>query len=275
VRRARGVGVLAAASLLAFLAAPGCGGDEDGGTNWVLTWQDEFEGTVGQSPDPARWRFDIGTNWGNNQLEYDTDRPSNVSLDGVGNLAIIARQEEYLGQPYTSGRINTRALFSQESGRFEARIRLPIGQGIWPAFWLLGADFETVGWPACGEIDIMEYRGQEPGVVLGSVHGPGYSGGSAITRRFQLPGGRGFHEDFHVFAIEWDSDRIIWSVDDVPYHSVTPRDLPGGARWVFDHPFFIILNVAVGGNFVGPPNAATQFPQVMLVDWVRVYRAGP
>lgn len=262
-------------SVAVSLALLGCGGDDRDGSNWQLSWQDEFEGPVGQSPDTARWRFDIGTDWGNNQLEYDTSRPSNVSLDGNGNLAIIARREEYLGRSYTSGRINTRGLFAQESGRFEARIKLPVGQGIWPAFWLLGADFETVGWPACGEIDIMEYRGQEPRVVHGSVHGPGYSGGAAVSRRFDLPGNRGFHEDFHVFAVEWDAGRIIWYVDDTPYHSVMPRDLPGGSEWVFDHPFFIILNVAVGGNFIGPPNEATQFPQAMLVDWVRVYRAGP
>ncbi|MDH3215192.1 MAG: glycoside hydrolase family 16 protein [Candidatus Krumholzibacteria bacterium] len=243
--------------------------------DWQLVWQDEFEGPAGQSPDPARWRFDIGTDWGNAQLEYDTERPVNVSLDGAGHLAITAREESYQGQAYTSGRINTYQFFAQARGRFEARIRLPVGQGIWPAFWLLGADFDTVGWPECGEIDIMEYRGQEPRILHGSIHGPGYSGGSAVTGRFELPGSAGLDADFHVFAVEWYGDRITWILDDIRYLTITPSDLPPGARWVFDHPFFVILNVAVGGNFVGPPNASTSFPQTMLVDWVRVFRSGP
>ncbi len=252
------------------LSGTGCGDDPP---QMQLVWEDEFNGPAGQSPDPANWTFDIGTGWGNAQLEYDTADPSNVSLDGAGHLAITARREEFQGSAYTSGRINTNGLFAAERGRFEARIRLPVGQGIWPAFWLLGADFETVGWPACGEIDIMEYRGQQPRVVHGSVHGPGYSAGAAVTKRYDLPGNRGFHEDFHVFAVEWDRNRITWLVDGNRYHTVTPRDLPPGGRWVFDHPFFIILNVAVGGNFVGPPDASTVFPQTMLVDWVRVYQA--
>ena len=238
---------------------------------WQLVWEDEFDGPAGQLPDPTHWRFDIGTDWGNAQLEYDTDRPENVSLDGVGRLAITARREDYNGRAYTSGRINTLGFFAQARGRFEARIHLPVGQGIWPAFWLLGTNFTSVGWPECGEIDIMEYRGQQPNILHGSLHGPGYSGGSAVTGRFTVPGA-GLNADFHVFALEWDSERITWILDDTRYQTVTPRNLPQGARWVFDHPFFIILNVAVGGNFVGSPDASTTFPQTMLVDWVRVYR---
>jgi beta-glucanase (GH16 family) len=234
-----------------------------------VLWQDEFDGAAGQLPDPAKWQFDVGTDWGNAQLEYDTARAENVALDGNGHLAITAREEEYLGRSYTSGRINTAGRFQQEHGRFEARIRLPVGQGVWPAFWMLGGDFGTVGWPACGEIDILEYRGQEPSIVHGSLHGPGYSGGNAVTGRFDL--GQAFHDDFHVFAIEWDTNRITWIIDDVRYQTVTPDDLPSGSRWVFDHPFFLILNVAIGGHFVGPPNAETMFPQTMLVDYVRVY----
>ncbi|UCE04276.1 MAG: glycoside hydrolase family 16 protein [Candidatus Latescibacterota bacterium] len=241
---------------------------------WKLVWQDEFEGPAGQSPDSNRWRFDIGEDWGNAQLEYDTNHTENVSLDGDGHLAITARRESYRGRDYTSGRINTRGFFEQARGRFEARIRLPVGQGIWPAFWLLGGNFGEVGWPACGEIDIMEYRGQEPSIVHGSLHGPGYFGGSAVTGRFALPD-EGFNEDFHIFGVEWDADRITWTIDEVPYQFIAPRDLPRGGRWVFDHPFFIILNVAVGGHFVGPPDASTSFPQTMLVDWVRVYRGEP
>lgn len=237
---------------------------------WKLTWQDEFDGPEGQLPDAARWRFDVGTDWGNAQLEYDTARAQNAALDGAGNLAIVARKENYQGQQFTSARINTRALFEQARGRFEARIKLPVGQGVWPAFWLLGGNYATVPWPGCGEIDIMEYRGQEPRVVLGSAHGPGYSGGNALSTRYTLPGA-GFDEDFHVFKVEWTETRITWFVDDVPYRVITERDLPDGGTWVFDHPFFVVLNVAVGGNFVGPPDDSTVFPQTMLVDWVRVY----
>lgn len=255
--------------LLPFLLGFGRCGTEP--TELRVVWQDEFDGPAGQLPDPAKWRFDVGTGWGNAQLEYDTDRPENVSLDGNGHLAITAREEAYLGSAYTSGRINTSGLFEQARGRFEARIKLPVGQGIWPAFWLLGGDFESVGWPDCGEIDVMEYRGQEPRIVHGSIHGPGYSGGRAVTGHFDL--GHGFYGDFHVFAIEWDTNRITWIVDDTRYQTVTPSDLPAGARWVFDHPFFLILNVAVGGHFVGPPDATTTFPQTMLVDYVRVYGA--
>jgi beta-glucanase (GH16 family) len=264
-----------------FLSSTGslgrCGGSpaeppgEDAAT---LIWSDEFDGPAGQSPESSKWRFDIGTGsngWGNAQLEYDTDRPTNVSLDGMGHLAITARRESFGGSSYTSGRINTRDLFDAEQGRFEARIKLPIGQGIWPAFWMLGANFQTVGWPQCGEIDILEYRGQEPNVLHASLHGPGYSGGRAVTGSHVLPGA-GFDADFHVFAVEWRTDRITWLLDGEPYQTIGPDDLPSGAPWVFDHPFFIILNVAVGGHFVGPPDETTSFPQTMLVDWVRVSR---
>ena len=247
-----------------------CSCDEGTEPTWTLTWSDEFDGPAGQLPSAANWAFDIGTGWGNRQLEYDTDRPENVSLDGNGNLAITARRESYMGSAYTSGRIKTQGLFEQAYGRFEARIRLPTGQGIWPAFWMLGADFDTVGWPQCGEIDVMEYRGQEPSIVHGTVHGPGYSGGGGITARYLLSGGR-FDADFHVFAVEWTEAGIEWFVDGRLYHRVD-RGEPSG-EWVFDHPFFILLNVAVGGTFVGPPNESTTFPQAMLVDWVRVYRA--
>lgn len=241
---------------------------------WELAWQDEFDGPAGQRPDSSRWTYDIGTDWGNAQLEFDTARPENVSLDGAGRLAITARKESYQGQGYTSGRINTNGRFEQTGGRFEARIRVPTGQGLWPAFWLLGSNFATAGWPGCGEIDAMEYRGQEPDILHGSLHGPGYSGGSAVTRRYAVPGGR-LDTDFHIYAVEWTSNRITWSLDETVYFTVTPADLPNSARWVFDHPHFIILNLAVGGHFVGAPDADTVFPQNLLVDYVRVYRRSP
>jgi len=272
-RRAR-AGRLAAAGILCVALAAALAGctrpSSPEQIGWELVWADEFEGPAGEHPDSTRWRYDIGTDWGNAQLEYDTSRRENVSLDGAGHLAITARKESYQNREYTSARINTHGFFAQRNGRFEARLRLPDGQGIWPAFWLLGANFASVGWPACGEIDIMEFRGQEPHITHGSLHGPGYSGGGALTSRYVLPGGAGFHEDFHVFAVEWSDDRITWIVDDVRFLAVRASDLPGA--WVFDHPFFVILNVAVGGHFVGPPDAGTVFPQTMLVDWVRVYR---
>ena len=264
---------LVLAALLLTLTSCRNGATDPVPLEWTLAWQDEFEGPAGQSPDPSRWKFDIGTDWGNQQLEYDTARPQNASLDGTGNLAIIARKENFLEQEYTSARMTTSGRFEQARGRFEARIKLPVGQGIWPAFWLLGNDIGTVGWPACGEIDIMEYRGQEPNVILGTVHGPNYSGSNSVGTRYTLPGAN-FNDDFHVFAVEWSESRISWFVDDVQYQVVTPADLPPGGRWVFDHPFYVILNVAVGGNFVGPPDESTVFPQTMLVDWVRVYRTG-
>jgi beta-glucanase (GH16 family) len=255
--------------VLAVALSAGC---DDGATRWALVWQDEFEGPAGQPPDGRYWAFDVGTNWGNDQLEYDTDRPENVALDGQGHLAITARRESYEGQPYTSGRIHTQDRFEQQEGRFEARIRLPSGRGLWPAFWMLGSSFDVVGWPASGEIDVMEYRGQEPTRILGSLHGPGYSGGEAITGYFELGGGR-FDTEFHVFSVEWTDGDIVWYVDDRPYHRVRRRDVPG--PWVFDQPFFLLLNVAVGGTFVGPPDQTTPFPQTMLIDWVRVFRAEP
>ncbi len=257
--------------LLVLVTMTGCTENEEEPVEYELTWRDEFDGPAGRLPDPGKWRFDTGTDWGNTQLEYDTDRAENVYLDGEGNLAITARREEFAGQGFTSGRIKTKDLFEQTRGRFEARIKLPLGQGIWPAFWLLGANIDQVGWPACGEIDIMEYRGQEPRTLHGSLHGPGHFGGSAITGKHVLAQ-EGFNLGFHVFAVEWDESSITWLVDDHAYHTATPTDLPPGSTWVYDHPFFMILNVAVGGGWVGAPDQNTVFPQTMLVDYVRVYR---
>ena len=246
--------------------------DDHVATERQLLWSDEFEGPAGQLPDPTKWQFDLGTDWGNAQLEYTTDRPENVSLDGQGHLVITAREESYEGQPYTAARIKTKDLFEQTYGRFEARIKVPVGQGLWPAFWMLGEDIDEVGWPHCGEIDIMEYRGHEPSILHGTIHGPGYKGDESIGASYELADG-GFHEDFHVFAVEWTQERIVWSVDGEVYHEVTPADLPEGTDWVYDHPHFMLLNVAVGGRWVGSPDETTEFPQRMMVDWVRVYAA--
>ncbi len=240
--------------------------------NWQLVWSDEFEGPAGDAPDASKWKFDIGTGsngWGNQELEYYTDRTENVALDGEGNLKITARREAFSGSAFTSGRIKTQGLFEQTYGRFEARLKTPYGPGIWPAFWMLGADIETTGWPLCGEIDIMELRGQEPNIINGTVHGPGYSGGASITQTYGFTDQR-FDTDFHVFAVEWGENYIDFFVDETLYKHLTPDQLTG--EWVFDSPFFIILNLAVGGNYVGFPTSQTPFPQTMTVDYVRVYR---
>lgn len=244
--------------------------DPDRLEGWELTWSDEFEGEEGNLPDPDTWSFDVGGGgFGNNQLEYNTERTENASLDGDGNLAIVARREAFQGNQYTSARIKTAGTVEVEYGRIEARISLPEGQGIWPAFWMLGNDFETIGWPQCGEIDIMEYRGQETSIVHGTVHGPGYSGGNAIGETTAVSGGAA--GEFHTYAVEWEPDEIRWYVDGVLYNTFARDDVPPNGRWVYDHPFFIILNVAVGGTFVGSPDSSTRFPQTMLVDYVRVY----
>jgi beta-glucanase (GH16 family) len=234
-----------------------------------LTMQDEFD-TDG-APDPAIWGFDIGTGnsgWGNNELQYYTDRPDNVVVED-GMLKITAHEESFEGSAYTSARVLTKGKFDQTYGRFEARIQLPWGQGMWPAFWLLGADIDTNQWPNCGEIDVMEYRGQNPTIMSGAVHGPGYSGGNSIIKEYDLVNDR-FDTGFHIFGIEWGVNYINFYVDDVLYNQITPEDVTG--EWVFDDEFFIIMNLAVGGDFVGSPNADTVFPQTMLVDYVRVYQ---
>jgi beta-glucanase (GH16 family) len=239
---------------------------------WKLTWSDEFTGPKGQAPDTTKWVHDTGAGgWGNNELEYYTSLAENASLDGNGNLAIVAEKKTYMGSSYTSARLKTEGTFAQAYGRFEARIKLPTGQGIWPAFWMLGNNIAKNPWPACGEVDVMENIGSQPSVNHGSAHGPGYSGGQALTASYTLPAGAKFADDFHIFALEWEMNTLRFYVDDTLYETRTPADLPAGKTWVFDHPFFLLLNVAVGGTFPGNPDNTTQFPQTMLVDYVRVY----
>lgn len=277
----KNVNLIILSSLLLFvgLGFSACEEENDLDTRreYTLVWQDEFDGPDGQGVDPANWSFDIGNGcdadagcgWGNAELQYYTDRPDNISLDGQGNLAITARRENFGGAAYTSARITTKDKFDQQYGRFEARIKMPWGPGLWPAFWMLGANIDLVEWPQCGEIDIVEYRGQEPNLVHGSVHGPGYSGGNSVTKLFGFENDR-FDTDFHVFAVEWGEDYIDYLVDDRRYFRIQPKDVPG--EWVYNQPFYLLLNVAVGGNFVGFPAPGTEFPQTMLVDYIRVYR---
>jgi beta-glucanase (GH16 family) len=236
---------------------------------WTLLWHDEFEGP---DLDTTRWvRETGGDGWGNAELQFYTARRDNARIED-GYLVIEARREKAESRDYTSARLKTQGLGAWQYGRMEARIQIPRGQGLWPAFWMLGDNCAKVGWPACGEIDIMENIGKEPNRVHGTVHGPGYSGAQGVGRAHELPSGA-FADAFHVYAVEWKPDTIRWYVDGTPYQTLTPKDLPG--QWVYDHPFFFLLNVAVGGHWPGSPDETTVFPQTMRVDYVRVYANAP
>jgi len=231
---------------------------------WTLTWQDEFDG---DKLDSSKWTRELGGHgWGNAELQYYSEHPENARLEN-GQLIIEAHEEDFMGKSYTSARLITRNKFEQAYGRYEARLKLPYGQGIWPAFWMLGEDLSSVGWPDSGEIDIMEHIGREPKLVHGTIHGPGYSGANGVGGSHDL--GEPLSDDFHVFAVEWEPEEIRWYFDDILYFSVTPDDVPG--EWVYDHPFFMILNLAVGGYWPGYPDETTTFPQQYIVDYVRVY----
>ncbi|HEY3595323.1 MAG TPA: glycoside hydrolase family 16 protein, partial [Polyangiaceae bacterium] len=206
-----------------------------------------------------------------NELEFYTNRTVNSSLDGNGFLVIATMKETYMGRSYTSARLESAGKFEQMFGRFEARIKLPGGQGIWPAFWALGNNIATASWPTCGEIDIMENIGKEPSINHGTLHGPGYSGGSALSGSYTLPNQAKFTDAYHVFAIEWEDGVVRFYVDDNLYETRTRANVPAGGTWVYDHPFYLLLNVAVGGQFPGSPDSTTVFPQEMSVDYVRVY----
>ncbi len=239
-------------------------------TGWVQTWADEFDGAAGAAPGDA-WVADVGGDgWGNDQLEFNTDRTDNAFLSGTGELIIRAQREDYEGNAYTSARLTTLGTVDVGPGRVEARIKVPAGTGIWPAFWLLGTDFEDVGWPNCGEIDILEVRGSTPEAVLSTVHGPGYSGSGGVGTTTVLPEATAA-EEFHTYAVDIDPEHLVWWIDGKRVHTVRPGDLPGGTPWAFDDAFFIILNVAVGGAFVLPPTDETPMPADMRIDWVRVY----
>jgi beta-glucanase (GH16 family) len=242
---------------------------------WTLSWTDEFD--AGSRLDESRWVYDLGGGgWGNQELQTYTSRADNATLRD-GALVITARAERFTGsdgiaRDYTSARLKTKDRFAQTYGKFEARLQVPRGQGIWPALWMLGADIDAVNWPQCGEIDIMENIGREPATIHGTLHGPGYSGGNALGAAASNADGAPFAATFHTFAVEWEPGEIRWYLDGRQYFSRKPSDLPAGARWVFDHDFFLLLNVAVGGVWPGNPDATTTFPQEMKVDYVRVYR---
>jgi beta-glucanase (GH16 family) len=246
-------------------------------TVWSLMWSDEFNGPDGSPIDQSKWTAEVGgSGWGNNELQYYTTRTDNAYQSG-GSLVIKANKEKYTGadnvtRDYTSGRLITKNKFTATYGRFEARMKIPYGQGIWPAFWLLGSNIDGVGWPQCGEVDIMENIGKEPSVIHGTIHGPGYSGVNGIGSSYSLPENQRFADSFHTFAIEWEPNVIRFYCDGILYKTRTPADLPQGKTWVYNQPFFILLNLAVGGGWPGNPDGTTVFPQTMQVDYVRVYQ---
>lgn len=270
----------ALASLTLALSILGCGDDSDAGTepdpDWTLVWSDEFDGA---SLDASKWSVQEGDGcdlgicgWGNNELQWYQGDNASVA-DGL--LTITARQEAVGGKNFTSARIRTLDKGDWRYGRFEVRARLPRGQGMWPAIWMLPSDNVYGGWAASGEIDIMELVGHEPARVHGTLHYGGESPANTSSGDFyQLDRGT-FADDFHVFALEWEEGEIRWYVDGTLYQTQTEWNSANGAFPApFDQDFHLILNVAVGGNWPGPPDLTTPFPQSMEVDWIRVYTRG-
>jgi beta-glucanase (GH16 family) len=241
----------------------------------ALIWSDEFDAPAGHAPTTARWGQELGGGgWGEQQLQVYTDRPANAHVTDDGMLAITARVEPdgstgYPPGTITSARLVTKQRFSFTHGRVEARIRVPAGPGVWPAFWMLGADIDVVGWPQCGEIDVMEHVGSSPRSVYGTAHGPGFAGArGGLAAEHELP--EAVADDFHVFAVDWAPGLIRWSVDDRCYHRLTPGDTPAGG-WVFEHDFYLVLNLAVGGSWPGDADALAALPATLFVDHVRVH----
>ncbi|RMG86610.1 MAG: glycosyl hydrolase family protein [Bacteroidetes bacterium] len=236
---------------------------------WTKIWADEFEGS---ELDLNHWTHELGNHgWGNNELQNYTNSPANSYLSD-GHLIIEARKESSGGSDYSSARIITADKFEFAFGRVDIRARLPEGQGIWPALWMLGANFWDIGWPACGEIDIMELIGQNPDIVHGTAHwGIDNSNHQSKTASKALPAGQKFSDEFHVFSIIWEPNRVEWYVDDVLINTLTPADM-NGQPYPFNNEFFFIFNIAVGGNWPGSPDASTVFPQQMVVDYIRVFQ---
>lgn len=260
--------------VVAATAPPDEASDSDG---WELVWAEEFDG---EHLDRSSWNVELLPDPYNEELEYYTQRVdgvagANVWLEG-GHLVLEARSEPFEHRKYTSGRINTQGKREFLYGRFAARIRLPAETGTWPAFWLLGSNIDDVGWPRCGEIDVMEGKGRLPQWTSGALHrGPEPEKNHITAAEYVLPNGD-FQSEFHVFSVEWEPNELRWFVDGVLFQTVTKAPDVEPAYWPFDegHPFFIILNLAVGGWFDrGHPPPAEMAPQRLLVDWVRVYRA--
>jgi beta-glucanase (GH16 family) len=256
-------------------------------SDWQLVWSDEFNSKAGSPPNPSVWGQEVGDGtvngipgWGNSELEYYTAGTANVATNGKGSLDITTKRADgslmcYYGPcQYTSARLLTNKRFEAAYGRVEARIKVAKGAGLWPAFWMLGTNLDQVGWPQGGEIDIMENVGRQPNVAFGTLHGPGYSGGQSYGGTLDL--GKPVGDDYHVFAVEWQPDTITWLVDGVPYFTASSSDaFLAGKEWVFNHPFYLLMNVAVGGNFGGAVGPDTTFPQTTSIDYVRIYQAAP
>lgn len=232
-----------------------------------LVWHDEFDG---KAVDKANWTYDLGGGgWGNGEAQFYTDRTENARVEN-GLLLIEARQEKYEDSYYTSARLKTQGRQEFQYGRIEARIKVPAGAGLWPAFWMLGASFNGSNWPDCGEIDIMEYVGREPDLILGTAHGPGYSGALGISQWNRQE--YNIADEFHTYAIEWEAGQIRWYYDGDHYFTLNRADV-GDREWVFDRPFFMILNLAIGGTLGGVIGLDTAFPSQVQVDYVRVFQA--
>lgn len=257
---------------------------DPGPDGWTLAWSDEFDGAAGAPPNPANWVYEIGdttpdgkNGWGNEELQYYTDDPANAATDGDGNLVITLDKADpslecYYGPcEYESARLLTQNKAEFAYGRIESRLLVPDGgAGLWPAFWSLGTDITHNPWPGSGEIDIMEYVSRLQNEAFGTIHGPGYNGGGSFGGIYDF--GEPVHSSYHTFAVEWEPNLITWYVDGIQYHQAQPSDVPG--PWVFDKPFFLLLNFAIGGNFGGTPDPANTYPQTYAVDYVRVYQ-GP
>ncbi len=244
---------------------------------WQLVWNDEFDGS---SIDSRKWEHEVNAQGGgNNELQYYTARPENSYIEN-GNLVIRALKETYTGpegtREYTSARLRTKNKGDWKYGRFEIRAKLPFGQGLWPAIWMLPTDWVYGGWAASGEIDIMELLGQEPNKVYGTLHYGGEWPNNVHTgTSYTLPNGN-FSDDFHLFVLEWDTTAFRWYVDGIHYQTQTQWYSSGGAYPApFDQRFHLLLNVAVGGNWPGNPDDSTTFPQTMVIDYVRVYKKAP
>lgn len=251
-----------------------------GPDTWELAWSDEFDGPAGAPVNPENWTYETGGwGWGNDELQYYTDSTDNAALDGEGNLVITAREIDpattdlecwYGPCTHTSARLITEQKQEFEYGRIESRVQVPEGSGIWPAVWTLGNDFREVGWPQTGEIDVIEFVGRLPNEIFGTIHGPGYSGGQSFGGIYDF--GAPVPGDWHEFAVEWTPERIDWYVDGIQYHTATPADVAPNP-WVYDHPFSLLTNVAVGGNFGGAVGDDLVFPQSLTVDYIRVFQA--
>ncbi|MDB5103011.1 MAG: uncharacterized protein JWP91_700 [Fibrobacteres bacterium] len=259
---------------LAFIAAAFAAAHSE--TGWDLTFSDEFTGTANTYPDPAKWNVEVNGNPPNSEAQAYVKSTSNVSLNGSGQLELTALKQVSGSKQYTSGKVNSSGKYMQTYGRWEARIKLPAGTGFWPAFWMLGGNNGCGGWPSCGEIDIIENRGRLAMVSSSAMHGPGYSGNTPLAHTYNLPtGSASFFDSYHLFAMEWNATQVKFYVDSALHYTVNKTDVQQYGNWVYNHDFYTILNLAVGGQFDGMKlPAATAFPAKVTVDFVHIYKPG-